>query len=110
MTDERRCMRLCVAGDDVVEVAERLKRLAEACVRSGIDEACYGSSSASRTTQVDVWVSEEGRAYDAVCAAAASLLRGEADCELQLEDGSSVRLRTSQTGEDLTLAFSGQQH
>lgn len=110
MTDERRCMRLCVAGDDVVEVAHRLKRLAEACVRSGIDDACYGCPGASRLTHVDLWVSEEGRAYDAVCAAAASLLRGEADCEFQLEDGSSVRVRTSATREDLAVAAGGQPH
>ncbi|MCB9605841.1 MAG: hypothetical protein H6716_04570 [Polyangiaceae bacterium] len=107
MTDQRRRMRLCVAGDDVVEVAQRLKRLAQACARSGLDEACYGCGSVSRTTHVDLWVSEEGRAYDAVCAAVASLLRGEIDCEFQMEDGSSVRLRTSKTCEGLLSGHSG---
>lgn len=88
-------MRLSVAGKDAAEVAQRLKRLTVACTNSGIDEACYGSSTATRVVEVELYLVDGAAPYEAAYAAAESLLRGAERDDFTLPNGSRVRITTT---------------
>ncbi|MCA9630652.1 MAG: hypothetical protein KC766_23435 [Myxococcales bacterium] len=93
-----RRVRLSVAGRDVVEIAGRLKRLTAVCTKTGIDEACFGSSTAGRFVEVELLLSEGATPREAVCAAAEALLRGLDHDDFVLPDGTRVRVSTTDSG------------
>lgn len=97
MREGRRHVRLSVAGKDVVEVAQRLKRLTAACTHAGVDEACYGSSTATQVAFVELFLAEGAPAHEAASAAAESLLRGHESDDFLLPSGTRVRLTCSST-------------